>query len=441
VRSAQTPPLVNMAVGLPPEGYPTDQLRRNFRLGVVSGMAFYLYTAVLSTELVMTWFMSELTRSNLLISLLIPIDLGSWYFLQLILSGYVQRRPRILFLYRAMGYVRLGALASLSLTTFLLGDRRVLLVLFLLLFTVNSVASGVAGLPFINVVAKVIPPTRRGMFFGWRRFGGGLLALAGGALVRIILSPNSGLAFPDNYALLFFLGLLITIVLVVSFSLTVEPAESVDGRRAGLGEQVRRALRLAGDDRSYARYLGVRVAMMATSFALPFYAVYARRELDAPEEMVGVYLIGSALAGVLSNLTAGWISDQCGNCLLLRLAATTAVLPACLALMIAWLPPMGLEKYQLFGLVFLFQGLHKTITVIAGNNYVLELAPSSERVLYVGFANGLIGLTLFATPLGGALVDWLGFRPLFLFALISGLAAVALALRLEEPRKTRIVAG
>ena len=441
MRGAQTPRAVNLAVGLPPEGYPTDYLRRNFRLGVVSGMAFYLYTAVLSTELVMTWFMSELTRSNLLISLLIPIDLGSWYFLQLILSGYAQRWPRILFLYRAMGYARLGALAALSLTAFLLDDRRVLLLLFLLLFTVNSVASGVAGLPFINVVAKVIPPTRRGMFFGWRRFGGGLLALAGGALVRIILSPDSGLAFPDNYALLFFVGLLITVVLVVSFSLTVEPAESVDARRFGLGKQVRRALRLAGDDRSYARYLGVRVAMIATSFALPFYTVYARRELGAPEEMVGVYLIGSALAGVLSNLIAGWISDRYGTCLLLRLAATTAVLPACLALAVAWLPPMGLEKYQLFGLVFLFQGLHKTVTVIAGNNYVLELAPSRDRVLYVGFANGLVGLTLFATPLGGALVDWLGFRPLFLTALISGLAAVALALRLEEPRRKRIVAS
>jgi len=431
----------NAAAALPAEGYPADHLRRNFRLGVISGVAFYLYTAVLSTELVMTWFMSELTQSNLLISLLIPIDVGSWYFLQLILSGYVQRRPRILFLYRVMGYVRLGALASLSLTTFLLDDRGVLLILFLVLFTVNSVASGVAGLPFINVVAKVIPPTRRGMFFGWRRFGGGLLALAGGVLVRVILSPDSGLAFPDNYALLFFLGLLITIVLVVSFSLTVEPAEPVDARRVGLGEQLRRALRLARDDGSYARYLGVRVAMMATSLALPFYAVYARRELGAPEEMVGVYLIGSAVAGALSNLVAGWISDRYGNCLLLRLAATTAVLPACFALAVAWLPPMGLERYQFFGLVFLFQGLHKTVTVIAGNNYVLELAPSRHRVLYVGFANGLVGLTLFATPLGGALVDWLGFRPLFFFALGCGLAAVALALRLEEPRRNRIVAG
>jgi predicted MFS family arabinose efflux permease len=441
VRSAQTPEMMKVAAGLPAEGYPHDHLRRNFRLGVVSGIAFYLYTAVLSTELVMTWFMSELTGSNLLISLLIPIDVGSWYFLQLLLSGYVQRRPRILYVYRVMGYVRLGALALLSLTTFLLDDRRGLLILFLVLFTVTSVASGVAGLPFYNVVAKVVPPTRRGMFFGWRRFGGGLLALAGGALVRIILSPGSGLAFPDNYALLFFLGLLITIVLVASFSLVVEPAESVDTRRVGLGEQLRRALHLAREDRSYARYLGVRMTMTATSFALPFYAVYARTELSAPEEMVGVYLMGSALAGVLSNLIAGWIGDRYGNCLLLRLAAATAGLPAGLALAVAWLPPLGLETYELFALVFLFQGLHKTITFIAGSNYVLELAPSIERVLYVGFANGLVGLTLFATPLGGALADWLGFRPLFLFALLCGLAAVALALRLEEPRKTRIVAG
>ena len=83
-------------------------LPRNFRLGVISGIAHNLYTTVLSTGLVMTWFLSELTHSNLLISLLIPIELGSWYFLQLLLSGYVQRRPRAMPLYRLMAVLRLG---------------------------------------------------------------------------------------------------------------------------------------------------------------------------------------------------------------------------------------------------------------------------------------------------------------------------------------------
>jgi hypothetical protein len=410
-------------------------LRRNFGLGVASGVAYNLYVVVLSTELVMTWFLSELTDSNLLISLLIPIELGSWYFLQLVLSGYVQRQPRSIPLYRLMSVLRLAATAFLALATFALGAGAMLLLIFLAMFTVNSVAAGVAALPFLSVVAKTIPPTRRGMYFGWRRFLGGALGLLGGVLVKAVLSPGSGLAFPDNYALLFFLGFLITTVLVGSFSLVVEPAEVVDTRPVGLGEQLRRAVRLPARDRNYYSYLRVRVAIVATSFALPFYAVFARRELNAPADMVGVYLICSTLAAVLSNLVLGGVSDRRGNRLVVRLATLTALLPATMALIVVLLPDTGLDKSLIFALVFVFLGLHATANGIGNINYMLELAPPTDRAIYVGFANGVIGLAVFASPLGGAIVDALGFVPLFLFALVCALVAVALSFKLEEPRQ------
>ena len=65
----------------------------------------------------------------------------------------------------------------------------------------------------------------------------------------------------------------------------------------------------------------------------------------------------------------------------------------------------------------------------------MELVPSIERVLYISLAHGIVGLALFVSPLGGAIVDWLGFEPLFLFALICALMAVVLSLGLGEPRK------
>ena len=420
---------------LPTETF--GHLRRNYTLGVVSGVAYNLYVAVLGTELVMTWFLSELTDSNLLISLLVPIELGSWFFLQLLFSGYVQGRPRTLPLYRAMGAARLAALALLFWAAFVFEGSTALLVVFFAAFTVNSVAAGVAGLPFLNIVAKTIPPTRRGVYFGWRRFAGGLLGLCGGALVTVVLSPDFPLAFPDNYALLFFLGFLITAVVVVSFSFIVEPAEDVIAQRVGLGEQLRRAAQLATRDHNYGRYLHLRVAIAAANFALPFYAVYARRVLSAPERMVGIYLMGSTLAAVLSNLVLGQLGDRRGNRLLVRLAALTVLLPPATALLIAFLPDRGLDKSAIFTLVFMFLGLHVTASGIGSSNYLLELTPSIERVLYVGFAHGVVGLALFFSPLGGAVADWLGYEELFFFSLGCGLIAIAFALRIEEPRKKK----
>jgi len=409
-------------------------LSRNFWLGVTSGVAYNLYRALVNTDLVIIWFISELTRSNLLISLLMPIEQGGWYFPQLLLSGYLQRQPRTLPVYRIMGAVRTIACGVLTLSLFLLDDPQALLAIFFVLFTATSLAGGIAGLPFMDVVAKTVPPTRRGAFFGWRRLIGGSLGLAGGALVKVVLSPGFGLAFPANYAFLFFLGFLCLIVMVVSFSLVIEPPEKVDPQPVGLSEQLRRAVRLPAQHRSYGRYLVLRLIVIAATYALPFYAVYARRVLNAPEDMVGIYLIGSTLASVLSNLIWSRISDRKGNRLLMRLVALTALLPPAVALSIAHLSEGTIDKSLLFTLVFVLSGAHQTASFIGSSNYLLELAPPGKRALYLGFSNTIIGVAIFMSPLSGAIVDLLGFEPLFLFSLACSLVAIVFSLGLEEPR-------
>jgi len=182
----------------------------------------------------------------------------------------------------------------------------------------------------------------------------------------------------------------------------------------------------------------LRLAIVAANYALPFYAVYARRVLDAPDDMVGVYLIGSTLASVLSNLIWSRVSDQKGNRLLMRLVALTALLAPALALLVAHLPEMGPDKSLIFTLVFVLSGAHQPASFIGSSNYLLELAPAGERAMYVGFTNTTIGLAVFTSPAGGAIVDWLGFEPLFFFSLACSLVAVVLSLGLDEPREKKI---
>jgi MFS family permease len=414
---------------------PTAHLQRNFWLGVLSGIGYNLYLVFFSTELILAWFLTELTDSNLLISLLIPVEMGSWYFLQIVFSGYVERKPLTMPVYRVTAGIRVAALGLLAVAAFTVTDPQALIVAFFLLFVTNALMAGVAALPFMNIVAKTIPSDRRGAYFGWRRFAGGLLGLGAGVLVRAILAPETGLTFSGSFGWLFVLTTVVTLLQVVTFSLVIEPHEAVDTRRVPLKEQFGRALTLPIRDGNFGRYLGTRVAIVAAALALPFYTVYARRVLAAPEETVGIYLMGMTLAGVLSNLAFARLSDRWGNRLVVRLAALMAMLVPATALLVAFAPGLGPARVAVFGLVYVLQGIQVSARVIGGTNYLLELTPSIERVLYIGVAHGVLGVVFFMSPLGAAIVDSLGFVPLFVVALAAGLVAIIVSLTLDEPRR------
>jgi Na+/melibiose symporter-like transporter len=279
------------------------------------------------------------------------------------------------------------------------------------------------------------------MYFAWRRFGGGVLGLLGGALIKMVLAPNSGLSFPQSYGVLFTVALLLLILQVGSFSLIIEPAEAVDPRRVGLIEQLSRARRLPLRDRNYGRFLILRVAIVISTYASPFYAVYARRSLDAPEDMVGTYVLALTLATVFANLVLGQAGDRFGNRLLVRLASFTSMLPALAALLITRVPGIAPDVPLVFGIVFLFQGLHATASVLGNSNYLLELSSTIERVLYIGLTHGIVGLAWFTLPIGGAIVDGFGFEALFAISAGAGLIASILSLTLEEPRKRQPAAA
>jgi MFS family permease len=66
---------------------------------------------------------------------------------------------------------------------------------------------------------------------------------------------------------------------------------------------------------------------------------------------------------------------------------------------------------------------------------LLEIAPASDRGLYVGLANSVLGVALMFTSVGGVLVDWMGYRGLFLLTAVCYAMGLWTATMLREPRQ------
>jgi len=423
---------------------PEREVRRSFLLNVFNGALFDFAERLIDPPLVLTWFVSQLTTSNLLMGLVAPLGQAGWFLPQVFVSTRIQQMRQKMPSYTAAAVIRVTSWIALALAVWLIDNPLLLLGLFFPLYTMARVAAGLAGLAFFEVTAKTIPAWRRGSLFAWRQFLGGLLGIGAGWIVKTVLA-HPALPFPHGHATLFVLyGAAITPAMVAFIAIREPPGSAVP-RRIGLGAQLRRAGRFLRSDRVYRRYILARMSLGLAGIALPFYGIYAKNVLGAPEEMVGIYVIARVVAQLAFNLPWGWLSDRRGNRLVMRLLSLGGGLTALLALILvltvsafhpqgAWLPYLVLP-------LFLLDGAIRPAQIMAGSNFLLELAPEEERPLYLGFSNTLMGLVVLTSGLGGLVVDLLGFSGLFTVALALALIAYALATSLPEPRIVPVNAG
>lgn len=411
------------------------EVRRSFALGVLNGALFEFAERLIDPPLVLTWFVSRLTLSNLLIGLVSPLGDAGWFLPQIFISGYVQRMERKMPSYTLAAVIRVVAWISLGVALWLADSPVLLLALFFLFYAIARLAAGLGGLGFFEVVAKTIPADRRGSFFAWRMLTGGLLGLGAGWVTRAVLER---FPFPHGHAVLFILYCLVATPAMLAFIAIREPPGVASPRTASLGEQLRRAGSFLRTDPVFRRYMAVRTALGLAGIALPFYGVYAKNVLGAPEGMVGVYIAARVASQLLANLPWGWVSDRRGNRLVMLWTCLGGGMVSLMALAlvvgVSLLSPQGSFLPYLVLPLFLLDGALRPASALVGNNFLLELVPEAERPLYLGLANTLIGVVVLVSGFGGLIVDLLGFAGLFAVSTFLSVLAWWWARGLPEPR-------
>lgn len=423
---------------------PWPAFRRNFTLGVLNGILFIAANNLVSPTLVLPGLVRWLGGGNVLVGLLPALDQGGWLLPQLLVGARIQGWRDKLPAYRSSALLR-GILFGLLLTVVALAGRMragLVLTVFLALYALYTLSAGLAGVPFQEVVAKAIPPQRRGTFFGLRYIGGGLLSLfVVSPLVGVVLAENSRWRFPHNYLLLFALAYGGVLLGLVTFSLVREPPSGELGPAGSLIAQLRLLPSLWRANPTLRRFLLFRLLSRLALIAEPFYVVYAVEELGGPPQVIGGYLAAINGVQIVSYLGWGWLSDRRGNRLLLRLGMGLVVAAPLLALL---LPALGgrwglavQHSAALFGGVFVLSSLGNTVLGMGSLNYLLEALPERDRPSSLGLVNTIVGLAGMLVIFGGGLADLVGYAALFLLAAGLGLGGILLSWLLPEPRQGR----
>jgi MFS family permease len=137
--------------------------------------------------------------------------------------------------------------------------------------------------------------------------------------------------------------------------------------------------------------------------------------------MVGFYLSAQTLARILSNLLWQRLGRARGNYFLVKTAAFLTALEPLLAVVLPhvmrWVgltvERTGLMPAYLFTAVFLIVGSSGSGRSIGLMALLLDVAPDEERASYVGFVNTILGFVSFLPIFAGAIIDQVGFEPIF----------------------------
>lgn len=415
---------------LPPDLDVKPDVRRNFKrnfiFNMLDGAAWLVGESFVSVNTILPVFANTLTHSAILIGLVPALINAGWYLPQLFMAGYVHRLKRKLRFTLAMAVVERIPYFIFPLTAYLLHWIPVTTAIWLFMFVVawRGFASGMVALPWQVVVAEVIPGPVRSRFFGIGRMFGRVLAL-GGAVVSGLILAN--VAYPNNFALSFLIGLVFMWLSYYFFSRTVEP-EPDESEEIPAEEPNKTPFldlvsfkRIWREDKNFRRYVISRIFFQLGNMAAGFYAVYGIRHFNLPDQQAAVFSALLFAGGMAGYLVWGMVGDRFGarNIQLASDLMQTAVLVIVLVSPSIWV----------FNLIFLIYGFAQSGYMIGEMLMGMGLGPESERSLYLGLVRTIPGLFVLVAPLiGGAIVEAVNYPMMFIVALVLGLIGVVLLL-------------
>jgi predicted MFS family arabinose efflux permease len=163
--------------------------------------------------------------------------------------------------------------------------------------------------------------------------------------------------------------------------------------------------------------------------ALPFYVVFAKRELHAPASALGFFLLAQVVGGVLSNLRWARLVDRLGSRKMLAICASLSTLTPLIAM---------------FGARWGWQGILPAIFVggaafsgrkVGFQTALLEIAPAAQRPTFSATNRSLVIPVAFLPLVAGYWLKHASYNSLFVVCALFLAAGAALAWRWSRSAK------
>jgi MFS family permease len=405
--------------------------RWNFSVNLLDISFIMLGLSLISRETVIPLLVSKLTTSTVAIGLVPAFYTLGIYLPQLFGASVAEGMPRkkpFVSLIGGVGERLPYLLAGIAVLLLAETSPAAALVTLVVMFGISGASAGFATPAWFDMIAKVIPLRRRGLFTGLGHGLGALMGVAGAAVIGYVLERWQ---YPQNFALLFGLAFGAMVISWLGLVLNREPANPSVRPPTPLVDYLRRLPGVLRGDSNFARYIGAMMVVRGGTMAGSFYLVYGVDRFQLGGAEVG--LLTGVLIGcqAIFNPLWGMLGDRRGH----KLVLVGGALALALAALTVWLAP----AWPWLVLAFTLLGAFLAADSASLLNIILEFCADEDRPTYIGLSNTLLApVTALAPLLGGWLASALGFSPMFvLAAVLAGVGAALLIALVREPRQDR----
>jgi MFS family permease len=401
---------------------PQEDIRRTYMIFIWHGAFLALTMSMLDYNTVFPALVANLTESKIIFGLLYSIMLGTPFIFNIILSSFMHvRRYKKSILLLGI-YLRVISFLGMAAFAWFFGKHMQTLVTASLFFWIflYSISGGFAGMAYSDIIGKLVKKGQRGKLFSSKQFATSIFSFLGGVVVLNIFALNR-LSFPYNYAVILFIGSAGLLVASIAFWFIREPPSIIrDKEKVSLEIFIKKIPSILKKDKSFTRFIIVENMFSFSLMIYPFYMLYAKDILCVNETYVGRYLIFQTAGAVLSNFLWVTISRRWDSKMILKSCILIGSMIPVLAIILSKFGP------GYYSLVFFFVGFLISGRAVGFESYILDIAPSDERIIYLGI-RGTMNIFIVLLPiLGGYFITYLGYYVTFIIVTAVMLAAFIL---------------
>jgi MFS family permease len=401
--------------------------RRNIFKLVISQFLINLGDVLINPKVTLPWLLQSLGAPLYLLGWLVPIRESGSLLPQLIIAHFIYKVK-----VRKWVWV-LGSLIQ-SLCVVVIGCAALLLdgvsagwaiIVALIVF---SVARGLNSVASKDVLGKTVVKNKRGRVTGWSSSASGLITI--GIAVCTLFFFDSIQGNVSFYIWGIVAATMIWLFAALIYSLVQEPLSEVGDKGVNFID-VFKELSLLRTDSVFREFVIARSLFLCAALSAPYYVLIAQQRSENGVLILGLFILSSGLASLLSSPFWGLFSDHSSRKVMMFSSLLSAFTGVALFSTVKLFPQTSFTTLLIVILYFVLSVAHQGVR-IGRKTYLVNLGEGNKRTSYVSVSNTIIGFILLAMSSISLLTYSISLASLVLVFSIITLAGVYMVIRLPE---------